>query len=565
MRKRRLNRRTPLIALFVVLALALLLGGIYQSARDEASAATIITVFPTLTIQPLLIASEFSPADGDTEVALNRNVTVRFNRDLDASTLDGHFYLKKAGPIIDLLVPATISYSPLLDVATLNPNADLVPDATYRVTLTDDIESTGGLALFNDQTWSFRTITPPAVLTKTPASGAMNVPVGQTISVTFDKDMDWSTVGDSSFYLQKSGGGMVTAIMNHSVDKRTATLVPPAGLQEGETYIVTLTTAVRAENGLSLESTVVWNFTTAADAPQVIAKVPAHGATDVTVSQTISAAFDKAMDPATLTSATFYLKKSGGSPLPAAVTYSAATKTATLDPLADMETGATYEVTLTGAVESEAGASLAGAPVVWTFTTASGGGGSPVFTDVVLGETPYAAAIIELADRGVVIGKGGGLFGPSDLVSRQQFAKMIVLSLGLTVTGAEICPFSDVSAQIGDDPLYPSKYVAVCAAAEITKGKSATTFDPWASITHQQLISMVARASGLPDPPSAFTPNFAAGQFYPNEHYLNARKAQYGGLLDGLLGVGPTYDFFAASTRGECSQILYNLINLLGL
>jgi hypothetical protein len=37
------------------------------------------------------------------------------------------------------------------------------------------------------------------------------------------------------------------------------------------------------------------------------------------------------------------------------------------------------------------------------------------------------------------------------------------------------------------------------------------------------------------------------------------RKAAYAGLLDGLQGVGATYNFLAPSTRGECAQLLYNL------
>jgi hypothetical protein len=179
------------------------------------------------------------------------------------------------------------------------------------------------------------------------------------------------------------------------------------------------------------------------------------------------------------------------------------------------------------------------------------------FSDV--GGSPYETAIYNLADRDVVTGFGDGTFRPDDSVSRQQFAKMIVKTLGLTVTGEEICPFTDVLDQIGADPFYPSKYVAVCAYNDITKGKTATSFDPYNDITHQQLISMVARAADLADPPDDYMPDFSPEQFSLDEHYQNARKAAYAGLLDGLQGVGPDYDFYAASTRGECAQLLYNL------
>ena len=73
----------------------------------------------------------------------------------------------------------------------------------------------------------------------------------------------------------------------------------------------------------------------------------------------------------------------------------------------------------------------------------------------------YYTAITDLAARGIIGGYADGTFGPGDPVTRQQFAKMIVKTAGYTVTGSEICPFADVPAQVGADPYYPSKYVAV--------------------------------------------------------------------------------------------------------
>ena len=173
--------------------------------------------------------------------------------------------------------------------------------------------------------------------------------------------------------------------------------------------------------------------------------------------------------------------------------------------------------------------------------------------------TLYKDAIDDLAARQIMSGFKDGAFRPLDPVTRQQFAKMIVKTLGLAVTGSEVCPFVDVAAQTGADPFYPSKYVAVCAAHGITAGKTATTFAPGENITHQQLITMVARAARLADPPGDFTPDFTAAQFSLEEHYQNARKAAYAGLLNGLQGV-PSHERSTASTRGQCAQILYNLL-----
>lgn len=181
------------------------------------------------------------------------------------------------------------------------------------------------------------------------------------------------------------------------------------------------------------------------------------------------------------------------------------------------------------------------------------------FSDVPAGHG-YAPAIDELSCRGIIAGYTTGEFGINAPASRQQFAKMIVKTLDLSVTLDHSSPFTDVEAQTGTDPLYPSKYVAVCAKEGITTGKTATTFDPYSHITRQQLITMVARAMRFLDPLTDYSPPFAQEQFALKDHYEHARRAAYAGLLDGLEGIGPTYDFQADATRGECAQLLCNLL-----
>jgi len=197
--------------------------------------------------------------------------------------------------------------------------------------------------------------------------------------------------------------------------------------------------------------------------------------------------------------------------------------------------------------------------------TTSGNGEAPgrVFFPDVSFAHPYYAAIMELAAQEIILGGKDGGFHPDAPVTRQQFAKMIVKTLGLPVTGAEICPFNDVAVQTGADPFYPSKYVAVCAREGITTGKpagkSVTIFDALKYITREQLVTMVARAAGPADVPDDYEAPFGADGFSLSEHHRNARAAAYAGLLDGLQGLGPSYDFSAPSSRGECAQILYNL------
>jgi hypothetical protein len=170
---------------------------------------------------------------------------------------------------------------------------------------------------------------------------------------------------------------------------------------------------------------------------------------------------------------------------------------------------------------------------------------------------PYYAQITYLAARHVVGGFPDGSFQPDLAVTRQQFAKMIVLALGYPVSLADVCPFSDVTGGLSStDPLYPDHYVAVCFAHKITEGTSPGRFSPYGNMTRAQLITMVTRTAGLPDPPSSYVSPFP--DFSP-VHFPWARKAADGGLLEGLAGIGPSYDFWASASRGDVCALLYNL------
>lgn len=186
-----------------------------------------------------------------------------------------------------------------------------------------------------------------------------------------------------------------------------------------------------------------------------------------------------------------------------------------------------------------------------TSTTSAG----PHFSDVNEENTPYSAQIELLAARSIVSGTGGGLFHPEQALTRQQFAKMMVLALGYPVDEADTCPFVDVPRALGD--LYPYNYVAVAYQHGITTGTNSSHFSPYRTLTRAQLITMVARAAKLPEPPSGYAASFPN---FSTVHYPYARKAEYAGLLADLAGMGYRFDFSAPATRGEACALLYALL-----
>jgi methionine-rich copper-binding protein CopC len=104
-------------------------------------------------------------------------------------------------------------------------------------------------------------------------------------------------------------------------------------------------------------------------APTVTARTPAINATSVAATTNVTATFSEAVQGVTGT--TFTLK-AGTTNVAATVNYDAASRTATLDPSADLAANTQYTATLTGGASAIKGAT--GTPlatVSWTFTTAA--------------------------------------------------------------------------------------------------------------------------------------------------------------------------------------------------
>ncbi|WP_395399172.1 Ig-like domain-containing protein [Arthrobacter sp. UC242_113] len=105
-------------------------------------------------------------------------------------------------------------------------------------------------------------------------------------------------------------------------------------------------------------------------APSVSALSPAANSTGAAVGANVSATFSSAVQG--VANSTFVLRNAAGATVPAAVSYDAATRTATLNPEGLLNASQKYTATLTGG--SSAIRDAAGTPFVtgsWTFTTAA--------------------------------------------------------------------------------------------------------------------------------------------------------------------------------------------------
>src|SRR3989475_632258 len=316
-------------------------------------------VAPTVTAQ--------APAPGATGVPLNTTVTASFSKAMNAATITtATFRLRAAGSTAD--VPAMVTVNAAGTVATLSLNChldhrDLHSSPTRRAS-----DLAIGTPLGADSLWSFTTDVAPTVTAQAPTPNATGLAISTTVTVTFSKAMNAATITNPNIRLHGASielGGPRTVTVKAA--GTVATPTPSRPLGQGTAYTATVTAAVTDAIGTPLGADSLWSFTTNVP-PTVTVQAPAPGATGVPLNTTVTASFSKAMNAATITTATFRLRAAGSTAdVPATVTVNAAGTLATLTPSSPLGAGTVYTATVAGSVTDIAGTAL-GTNVAWSFT-----------------------------------------------------------------------------------------------------------------------------------------------------------------------------------------------------
>jgi hypothetical protein len=164
------------------------------------------------------------------------------------------------------------------------------------------------------------------------------------------------------------------------------------------------TSGVKDAAGNPLAANVTASFTTAAapadiTPPTVTAMSPTSGATSVAVSVKPTVTFSEAMNAATITTSTVFLRNASGATVAGTVAYNAATNTVTITPTASLSNATSYTIVVKGGsagVKDVAGNALA-ADVTSSFTTVV-----PSITPVSLWNNPPTPSIVDSGDRQAV-------------------------------------------------------------------------------------------------------------------------------------------------------------------
>jgi hypothetical protein len=314
---------------------------------------------------------------------------------IDAAT----FTLKATG---GAAITGVVTYVAAGSVATFTPAAALAPSTSYTATVTTGATDIAGTALASNYTWSFTTaasvsLTPPTVISTIPLNAATAVPLNQIVSATFSTAMDPATIDASTFTFTGPGITAVSGLVAYAAVGNTLTFTPTANLAANTLFTATITTGAQDLAGTALATKYVWTFTTGAGVvttpPELVSTVPQSEATGVPLNQAISATFTEAMNPLTITTATFQLYTGtglGGNAIEGTVSYDAINFIATFTPAAPLVASTTYTATVTNGATDLAGNPLGTTGVLnpWSFTT----GAAIVPPPIVLGLTiaPFA-------------------------------------------------------------------------------------------------------------------------------------------------------------------------------
>ena len=431
-----------------------LTSSVHALEDNAALTATSWTFTTALSTPPAPVATSTSPAAGETNVDLGAPVKATFDRSLDPATVTASsFTVTPAGgaPVI-----ASVTYDDATKTATLTPTNPLAVGTSYSVRMTTAIRSNVGQPLASDLTWSFTTRSCPCTLFPSnlqPALRGLDTrdsrggtgPWTYELGVKFRVDSQvqltalkfYKDAGETGTHIGRlwdASGNQITSVTYGSEGPsgwQRQNLASPVTLVPGQTYVATvnvnsrwvatqnalatstgsgpLHTIADGANGVHADAAgqfpthtyqstnyfidaVVKASTSVLETPHVAGVSPLSGATGASTTSTVRATFDIAMNRATISGTTFTLTTSGGTAVPATVSYDDDAKTAVLTPSSELPNSATFTARVDGSVKSEDDVPL-GTATSWTFTTAADPVPNVTATSPTTGATQVSSAL----------------------------------------------------------------------------------------------------------------------------------------------------------------------------
>ena len=426
--------------------------------RDQIfGSATIAAALPSVTAE--------TPANGAVGVLVSTaSISATLSEAVSPITGTSSFILTCTAPCTN--ATGTVSLDPTRTIATftLTPGTVLAPLTQYTATISGAMSLSSGVAMATPFVWQFTTVGAPADLTRprvlltnpatTTPGPTPGAPSNAAITVVFTKNLAPATLAAANFTVTCTAPCVApTGSISYAASTRTAVFAPAAAFTVGDTYTVTLTTAITDvagnalagnQDALPAASNYVWSFVaaaaTAAGNVSVLSTNPAANATGICPTSSVNATFTVPsglrLNPTTVTPATFTVT----GPAPASTPVTAATvsldaatgRIATFTPQAPLTAGVTYTATIDGGAGGvqdlaiPANTMLANA--TWNFTVAAAGSSCAA---------PLAIPLASAAPFGT--------FGGSAGTTNSGILTIVNGNIGTTAVSTKVTGFHDTA------------------------------------------------------------------------------------------------------------------------
>ncbi len=233
------------------------MSGAYDTPQVNPRYQSDVLIFPQVT--------GTYPVDGALNASLYRPVTATFNHGVSSATVNASSFLlvDKEGPII-----GAVGYDAGTSTAIFTPTAILTENTLYTATLTSAVKDIFDLALTPEYTWTFTSGVvdklAPVIVGQSPAPDAIDVPLNETVIITFSEELNQATLVPAALQLTGPSGDVPYSL---SYDPTTleVTLSPESDFLPASDYDVTVLSTITDWAGNPLSGDQTWTFTTMAE------------------------------------------------------------------------------------------------------------------------------------------------------------------------------------------------------------------------------------------------------------------------------------------------------------
>ena len=324
-----------------------------------------------------LRVSGVTPADGAADVSIGTEVVIDFDRPVDPVSVTSETVRLRTLSGNEVAAERRLENGD--QRVRVVPEANLDYEGSYGIEVTTGVVDLRGEPLDQDPNTPIPVFEPfassfsvetqpvgPRVDAIVPEADEANAPAFGTIEVTFSRAIDPATVtGAGSFSVRKLPiNANIQGALTHDAGNRIFTFDPVELLEQGTSYRVVISTAVRDEDGIPLDQDPVAAGFQPFEATfrvernlQVTSVTPVSGAERVPTEVEVELAFNVAVDPSTVSASTLILE-TGGTPVAASRELRDGNRTAALIPSAPLDLFRRYDVRVESELRSFEGSRL---------------------------------------------------------------------------------------------------------------------------------------------------------------------------------------------------------------